>query len=187
MYRKCLALVGLFVLSNSVTAAVINGLDWLSLTATAGQSLSNAESLNPEYRLATNDEVVSLFTIMFDGFYDTSDNGSGYSASWHSTPHYDDQLADIAAFQAAFGITAGIRTQGFYFDEDHIARLLGVFVAANGNHAVLGPEELGVFSPSETHTEIGVYMVSNVPLPAAAWLFGSGLIGLVGIAKRRKS
>lgn len=29
--------------------------------------------------------------------------------------------------------------------------------------------------------------VSEVPLPAAAWLFGSGLIGLAGIARRRKS
>jgi len=29
--------------------------------------------------------------------------------------------------------------------------------------------------------------VSAVPVPAAAWLFGSGLIGLVGIAKRKKA
>ena len=28
---------------------------------------------------------------------------------------------------------------------------------------------------------------SQVPVPAAVWLFGSGLIGLVGIARRRKS
>ena len=28
--------------------------------------------------------------------------------------------------------------------------------------------------------------VSAVPLPAAVWLFGSGLIGLAGVAKRRK-
>lgn len=26
-----------------------------------------------------------------------------------------------------------------------------------------------------------------VPIPAAVWLFGSGLIGLVGVARRKKS
>jgi len=25
-----------------------------------------------------------------------------------------------------------------------------------------------------------------IPVPAAAWLFGSGLVGLIGFAKRRK-
>ena len=32
-----------------------------------------------------------------------------------------------------------------------------------------------------------VTSVSTVPIPAAAWLFGSGLIGLAGIARRKKS
>ncbi len=33
----------------------------------------------------------------------------------------------------------------------------------------------------------GVMPVSAVPVPAAAWLFGSGLIGLVGVARRKQS
>ena len=32
-----------------------------------------------------------------------------------------------------------------------------------------------------------VQEVSTVPLPAAAWLFGSGLIGMFGFAQRRKA
>ena len=28
---------------------------------------------------------------------------------------------------------------------------------------------------------------SEVPVPAAVWLFGSGLLGLAGVARRRKS
>ncbi len=30
------------------------------------------------------------------------------------------------------------------------------------------------------------YTVSAVPVPAAVWLFGSGLLGLVGVARRRR-
>jgi len=29
--------------------------------------------------------------------------------------------------------------------------------------------------------------INAVPLPAAVWLFGSGLLGLVGLARRRKA
>lgn len=36
-------------------------------------------------------------------------------------------------------------------------------------------------------TGLAAASVSNVPLPAAVWLFGSGLLGLVGMAKRKKA
>jgi len=35
--------------------------------------------------------------------------------------------------------------------------------------------------------ESGIDNVSTIPIPAAVWLFGSGLIGLIGIARRKKS
>jgi len=31
------------------------------------------------------------------------------------------------------------------------------------------------------------WRISTVPVPAAVWLFGSGLMGLVGVARRKKS
>jgi len=33
----------------------------------------------------------------------------------------------------------------------------------------------------------GTWTMSAVPVPAAVWLFGSGLLGLIGIAKRKKA
>lgn len=34
-----------------------------------------------------------------------------------------------------------------------------------------------------TYTAAGI--VSTVPLPTSVWLFGSGLLGLIGIARRK--
>ena len=54
--------------------------------------------------------------------------------------------------------------------------------------------EFGVNSAATAYTMSGVYYdnfslagTPAVPVPAAAWLFGSGLLGLIGVARRRKS
>jgi hypothetical protein len=41
------------------------------------------------------------------------------------------------------------------------------------------------FNYSTKYSSSGIALTS-VPIPAAAWLFGSGLLGLVGIARRKK-
>lgn len=45
----------------------------------------------------------------------------------------------------------------------------------------------GVYSTYFAISEIEVSSVSAVPVPAAAWLFGSGLLGLAGLARRKKA
>lgn len=37
------------------------------------------------------------------------------------------------------------------------------------------------------HSEASLAGVSPVPVPAAVWLFGSGLVGIIGIARRRRT
>ena len=44
----------------------------------------------------------------------------------------------------------------------------------------------GAFANSNANFDF-VVPVSAIPVPAAVWLFGSGLVGLVGVARRRKS
>ena len=41
---------------------------------------------------------------------------------------------------------------------------------------------------SSTYSTAGLaYELTPVPVPAAMWLFGSGFLGLVGVARRKKS
>ena len=40
---------------------------------------------------------------------------------------------------------------------------------------------------SATYADFTVSGTSPIPVPAAAWLFGSGLVGLVGVARRKKT
>jgi hypothetical protein len=37
------------------------------------------------------------------------------------------------------------------------------------------------------HSEASLAGVSPVPVPAAVWLFGSGLVGIIGVARRRRT
>ena len=51
------------------------------------------------------------------------------------------------------------------------------------------PMDNGPFSGYNANfdmTSVTVTNISTIPVPAAVWLFGSGLIGLVGVARRRK-
>jgi len=191
------------VLSTSVNAALIDngiystddvsGLEWLDLNITRNVSYSSSLSSNPGWRHATNTEVENLFSVAFDGYYsnntidDRSDSNNGIV--------YSDQASDVSNFNSLFGTTysntANLWSFGMYMDENNILRAMGAAMEPSGEGytSVLGMDFSADLSSSiETgHTNLGFYMVRTtvVPVPAAAWLFGSGLIGLVGFARRK--
>jgi hypothetical protein len=41
-----------------------------------------------------------------------------------------------------------------------------------------------IFEATEYHS---TFTVSAVPIPAAVWMFGSAILGLVGVARRRQA
>ena len=45
----------------------------------------------------------------------------------------------------------------------------------------------GLVSAGPSYLSIDGIAINAVPIPAAVWLFGSGLLGLVGIARRKKA
>jgi len=73
-----------------------------------------------------------------------------------------------------------------YFDIDHSPVM--VFMDGTKGHS---STELAPFTLSlgQISNSTGSFLVRTnvVPIPAAIWLFGSGLIGLVGIARRKKA
>ncbi|MCP3870701.1 MAG: VPLPA-CTERM sorting domain-containing protein, partial [Gammaproteobacteria bacterium] len=90
------------------------------------------------------------------------------------------------------GLLSGIRVGTFNFVTDAgpvpIATLTFTAVGAVGSSTLItvgdGAGAGGGWSPPNDVYEAGT--VNVVPIPAAVWLFGSGLLGLVGVARRRQ-
>ncbi len=81
-----------------------------------------------------------------------------------------------------------------------VGGLFGQALASDGSATIVSNSAVGpawgfflgtpyteVFSLNIVGTSAGAAIVNAVPVPAAVWLFGSGLLGLVGIARRKKS
>ncbi|MFZ5621977.1 MAG: VPLPA-CTERM sorting domain-containing protein [Pseudomonadota bacterium] len=62
---------------------------------------------------------------------------------------------------------------------------MGDGVGVGGNPMADGPFQ--GYNANFDITSITITDITTIPVPAAAWLFGSGLLGLVGVARRRKA
>ncbi len=80
---------------------------------------------------------------------------------------------------------------GLSFSGNQLVSLLGIYNTYSGTFDGTNLNIAGVFNDpyydGYTYNYDISATVSSVPVPAAAWLFGSGLLGLVGIAKRKKA
>jgi len=57
-----------------------------------------------------------------------------------------------------------------------------------GNHGLIQTQGLtGVDPLQSANFSIDSFSMTVVPIPSAVWLFGSGLIGLIGMARRKKA
>ena len=202
--RKPIIGVVLCLLTANLNAALIDndtytsdtstGLDWLDLSETAGIFYSQALSNNSGWRYATYSEVQDLFGVLFNGYYDT-DTTRHLSRSTDNA--YSDQAIDVTNYQSLFGVASSTAasgkthnyTYGLYSrGEPSTLRSMGTYSNTDGLTVIQGIEFYQAYTPSFTADGHGTYLVrtSLVPIPAAVWLFGSGLIGLIGLTSRKK-
>jgi hypothetical protein len=188
--RYAIVLTVLFVAGTAQAALIdygsynsddVSGLDWLDFSVTLGMNHADALANNSGWRHATEAEVEDLFWQSFDGYYET--NNLHYSST--SDGAYADQAEDVDIFGGLFGVT-GRRTVGFYEDDEGFIRLMGALKSSEYSSAVYGMGYDEVYSADYSSAVVGNYMVrtSMSPVPAAVWLFGSGL-GLLGWFRRR--
>jgi hypothetical protein len=106
------------------------------------------------------------------------------------TGRIDNSSTGIPAIAQA-ALRTGTGTNIEYFVGNDIFNVTGVLEA--GTYDLLGSAAVDDLLPSSTHISSGVASfnfalnIEPVPLPAAVWLFGSGLLGLVAVARRRRS
>ena len=147
-------------------------------------------------------------SITDDGGAYGSFTGSFFGHTWVA-----DQQTDMFDNTAAAGSFAGSNALGAYNFDAGIANMaagtvgVGVFFDWNGNVDIpvlavfncaagvctgdnttaAGGMQTGPFVGAvPAFNGTGDLAVSAVPVPAAVWLMGSGLLGLVGVARRRK-
>ena len=212
-FLKSYFFITLFVITSSAHAAIIDndlyttdtitGLDWLDLSETNSISYNDIPNetvsggIYEGWRYATYSEVSTMFSVVFNGYYDTSTLGYSSSAS----NAYANQLSDANTFLSLFDITENdsytsgsalvtyTASYGFVSGSDGALHLVGAYIEDTGYSEVYRDFFAG-YSPDYSYGWAGVYMVRDttvVPVPAAVWLFASGLIGLVGFVRCRKA
>ena len=161
-------------------------------TKESHSGLNNKSDLRREKIMKTRQRISTVFVLLASIFVcntvgatiinpPVSDPGGPYTATvgelipfdGSASFHPDDPFAVIIAFDWDFG---DLNT-GTGVAPTHAYASPGIF-----NVSLTVTDDYG-----NTATALTTAEISAVPVPAAVWLFGSGLIGLVGIARRKKA
>ena len=141
----------------------------------------------------TNAVVKQLFKIDITGATEVS--GLTGSAALGAVAIPKTLFLDVVSKLNANGITSAnvpSKIEGVAFGQDIYdnGALFHTLYVANDNDfvpGVAGANQFYVFAVADTALNFQAQQISAVPVPAAAWLFGTGLIGLLGSARKRKS
>ncbi len=197
--------------NNSYTTDTASELDWLDVTLSRNRSYADVSSqfgVDGDFegwRYATGDEFNTLVgnyigTALPQGFYlpiyHTEDKIDGLVTLLGSTldaayiEQYGQTYDAIGGYAEGDGVDI---TWGFLAVFPGETYPWSAYIhdanASNYDYTAATGSRWGSFDYK--HIELGSFLVrdtmSPIPIPATAWLFGSGLLGLIGLQKQRKS
>lgn len=119
--------------------------------------------------------VISNTWSISDGLTTITDQTPGFS---HSLTFGTDASGNITGW--SFGVFANTQAPGQFSS-----------MRTTTNSSIDDTRYCATFTTSCTSNAVastntaGSWAVSTVPIPAAVWLFGSGLLGLIGLSRRR--
>jgi len=153
--------------SNGATISALSSLTGYNLNEMGIGLQTTVQNLNGEISLSPTPTANSLYGTM-DGSANTG-SGTNFNASSSSTANDN---------HVWYGLTGSVATNGL-----GSANLYLLTAADQGTVTSDNVQQLSlVASLSSSGLSLAP---ASVPLPAAVWLFGSGLLGLAGIARRK--
>lgn len=170
----------------------------LSVTMDSNQpSHSSLAETNYDRTAYSSTQTSATFTNRPNAAADTTVSGFNMNSliyNFHLSAVSDD-IFDMGVGSFGSGEFSGLSSSGArfllasdVFGADGFAALPTGWTASQLLNPVIG--EVFYFSAPNFESydlTVTAYSVSTVPVPAAAWLFGSGLLGLVGVARRKKA
>jgi len=132
-------------------------------------------------------EKVELFATDSPNIWDASSTLSDVQSAPSTSTVWQMQAADWVALNYDLEPGQGATDMYMYIPKTAVAAtnfILYSHFGAQGTRSAADGLPAGEYGSSDGYEE---WAVAVVPLPAAAWLFGSALLGMVGIGYRRRS
>lgn len=153
----------------------------------AGQANATVYVLSGDmdvFQALTNPSNVGNGTGTIAGDYDDVTNSLNYSITWMDLTS---SVTNMHFHNAPVGASGGVdlAIPGPWSSPQVDSAILS---ASQETNLLSGDWYVNVHTVDFLGGEIrGQVIVNPVPIPAAVWLFGSGLLGLIGIARRKKT